>query len=264
MACRAVTFDFNGTLSDDEEILFGVYAALFAEHGRPLARDEYYARLAGLSEHEIVRAWLGERDDLDAIVRERIDRYRAAVTDGTTVPETMRAAVRFAAGRVPVAVVSGATRAEIEPVVAAAGIAGCFRAIVDDSDVAHGKPHPESSQLAVSSLARQVWSRPRSSPSRTPRPASPPPRRPASAASRSPGRSRRSACGWRTRSSRRSTSRCSAVCSAEPPVKHRGLSPVFHARAGREAPFSRRCPAGAPRGRPGRRPRPRRTRAGPG
>jgi HAD superfamily hydrolase (TIGR01509 family) len=154
MACRAVTFDFNGTLSDDEEILFGVYAGLFAEHGRPLGRDEYYARLAGLSEHEIVRAWLGNRDDLEAIVRERIDRYRRAVTDGATVSEAMRAAVRLAASRVPVAVVSGATRAEIEPVVAAAGLAGCFHAIVDDGDVAHGKPHPESYELAVSILAR--------------------------------------------------------------------------------------------------------------
>jgi beta-phosphoglucomutase-like phosphatase (HAD superfamily) len=156
MPCRAVTFDFNGTLSDDEEILFGVYAALFAEHGRPLRRNQYYARLAGLSEHEIVRAWLGDRDDLDEIVRERIDRYREAVTDGTTVSETMRAAVRFAASRVPVAVVSGATRAEIEPVVAAAGLAGCLRAIVDDADVARGKPHPESYELAVSILARHA------------------------------------------------------------------------------------------------------------
>ena len=156
MTCRAVTFDFNGTLSDDEEILFGVYAALFAEHGRPLGREVYYARLAGLSEHEIVRAWLGDRDDLDAIVRERIDRYRGAVTDGTTVSEAMRAAVRFAAARVPVAVVSGATRAEIEPVVAAAGLSDCFRAIVDDGDVARGKPHPESYELAVSILARDV------------------------------------------------------------------------------------------------------------
>jgi beta-phosphoglucomutase len=156
MACRAVTFDFNGTLSDDEEILFGVYAGLFAEHGRPLARDEYFAHLAGLSEHEIVRAWLGDREDLDAIVRERIDRYRSAVTDGATVSEPMRAAVRFAASRVPVAVVSGATRAEIEPVVAAAGLAGCFRTIVDDSDVARGKPHPESYELAVSILARDA------------------------------------------------------------------------------------------------------------
>ncbi|HET7171782.1 MAG TPA: HAD family phosphatase [Gaiellales bacterium] len=153
MTCRAVTFDFNGTLSDDEEILFGVYAGLFAEHGRPLGRDEYFDRLAGLSEHEIVRTWLGDRDDLEAIVRERIDRYRRSVTDGATVSDAMRDAVRLAASRVPLAVVSGATRSEIEPVVAAAGLAGCFRAIVDDGDVARGKPHPESYELAVSILA---------------------------------------------------------------------------------------------------------------
>ena len=153
MPCRAVTFDFNGTLSDDEDILFGVYAALFAEHGRPLGRDDYFTRLAGLSEHEIVRAWLGDRDDLEAVVRVRIDRYRAAVTDGSTVSERIRAAVRHAAARLPVAVVSGATRAEIEPVVAAAGLAGCFCAIVDGEDVTHGKPHPESYELAVGILA---------------------------------------------------------------------------------------------------------------
>lgn len=156
MACRAVTFDFNGTLSDDEDVLFGVYAELFAEHGRPLGRDEYFARLAGLSEHEIVRSWLGDRDDLEAIVRERIDRYRAAVTDRSTVSEGMRAAVRLAASRVPVAVVSGATRAEIEPVVAAAGLDGAFCAIVDGEDVTHGKPHPESYELAVSLLGRHA------------------------------------------------------------------------------------------------------------
>jgi HAD superfamily hydrolase (TIGR01509 family) len=156
MLCRAVTFDFNGTLSDDEEILFGVYAALFAEHGRPLGRDDYFTRLAGLSEHEIVRAWLGDRDDLESIVRVRIDRYRLAVTDGATVSEQMRAAVRYAASRVPVAVVSGATRAEIEPVVAAAGLAGCFCGIVDDGDVAHGKPHPESYETAVGLLGRHA------------------------------------------------------------------------------------------------------------
>ena len=149
MPCRAVTFDFNGTLSDDEEILFGVYAALFAEHGRPLGRDEYFARLAGLSEREIVRGWLGDRGDLESLVSERIDRYRAAVTDRSTVSEGMCAAVRFAASLVPVAVVSGATRAEIEPVVAAAGLGDAFCAIVGGEDVAHGNPHPESYEIAV-------------------------------------------------------------------------------------------------------------------
>ena len=156
MPCRAVTFDFNGTLSDDEEILFGVYAALFADHGRPLGPDEYFARLAGLSEREIVRTWLGDRNDLASIVRERIDRYRAAVTDGSTVSDAMRAAVRLAASRVPVAVVSGAARAEIEPVVAAAGLGEAFCAIVDGEDVVHGKPHPESYERAVGLLGRHA------------------------------------------------------------------------------------------------------------
>jgi len=50
--------------------------------------------------------------------------------------------VRYAAGRVPVAVVSGAARAEIEPVVTAAGLAGLLAAIVAAEDVAAGKPDP--------------------------------------------------------------------------------------------------------------------------
>ena len=35
MSVRAVVFDFNGTLSDDEPILLRIYQELFAEHGRP-------------------------------------------------------------------------------------------------------------------------------------------------------------------------------------------------------------------------------------
>jgi beta-phosphoglucomutase-like phosphatase (HAD superfamily) len=42
MAFGAVIFDFNGTLSDDEPILYRVYAEMFAEHGRPLSEREYY------------------------------------------------------------------------------------------------------------------------------------------------------------------------------------------------------------------------------
>lgn len=55
----------------------------------------------------------------------------------------MREAVRYAAARVPLAVVSGAFRAEIEPVLEAAGLDSLFRALVTADDVARGKPHPE-------------------------------------------------------------------------------------------------------------------------
>jgi beta-phosphoglucomutase-like phosphatase (HAD superfamily) len=55
----------------------------------------------------------------------------------------VRQAVRYAAERVPLAICSGAARAEIEPVVEAAGLADCFRVIVSSDDVVRGKPDPE-------------------------------------------------------------------------------------------------------------------------
>jgi beta-phosphoglucomutase len=141
MPVRAVVFDFNGTLSDDEPILLRIYQELFAEHGRPLTAEEYYAELSGLSEEEIIGSWLGHVDD--ALIAERISRYRALVSGGGTVYPGVRDAVRYAAERVPVAVCSGAFLEEIEPVVAAAGLAPYVRTIVTADHVKHGKPHPE-------------------------------------------------------------------------------------------------------------------------
>jgi beta-phosphoglucomutase len=147
---RAVVFDFNGTLSDDEPILCEIYRELFAEYGRPLSQQEYYDRLAGLSDPEIVRTWLG-RDDA-GFVEQRVARYRAAVADGGTVAQATREAVRYAAERVPVAVVSGAARAEIEPVLQAAGLSPHVRVIVSSDDVGRGKPDPEGYSLALELL----------------------------------------------------------------------------------------------------------------
>ncbi len=153
---RAIVFDFNGTLSHDEPVLLAIYQQLFAEHGRPLTEAEYVSALAGNTEEAIVGGWLGvDGDELERIVEERIERYRA-VADGSTISDATRTAVRHAAEHVPLAVVSGAYRREIEPVVGAAGLAGCFRAIVAADDVTHGKPHPEGYLLAASLLGESL------------------------------------------------------------------------------------------------------------
>jgi beta-phosphoglucomutase len=144
MPIAAVVFDFNGTLSDDEPVLCEIFVGLFAEHGRSMSAQEYFDRLAGLSDPEIVRAWLGnDHPDVQAVIDERVRRYREAVADGSSVHRHTREAVRYAAERVPLAICSGAARAEIEPVVRAAGLAPLFRTIVTSDDVVHGKPDPE-------------------------------------------------------------------------------------------------------------------------
>ena len=155
MPCRAVIFDFNGTLSDDEPILYEIYARLFAEHGRPLTEADYFGHLAGLSDPEIVHRWLGRRDDAETVVHERVNRYREAVADGSTIHAEVRRALAHAAARVPVAIVSGAAAAEILPVVAAAGLSDVFVAIVTSDDVEHGKPHPEGYLVALEHLRQR-------------------------------------------------------------------------------------------------------------
>ena len=146
-------FDFNGTLSDDEPLLFAILADLFAEQGRPLSEEVYYEQLAGLSDPEIVRTWLGEDNPaVDGVLAERIARYRAIVADGSTIPERAREAVGHAAGRVPVAVVSGAHREEVIPALEAAGLAEAVAIVVTIDDVGRGKPDPAGYLLALELL----------------------------------------------------------------------------------------------------------------
>jgi beta-phosphoglucomutase-like phosphatase (HAD superfamily) len=156
MPTRALIFDFNGTLSDDEDVMELVTAEALAPHATPPTHEEYVARLAGLSDEAMVREWLGDRPDIDRIVAERIEGYRRRVSDGATIGHTMREVVRFASSQAPVAIVSGAARAEIAPVIQAAGIEGLFTAVVTSDDVDHGKPHPEGYLVALERLREAV------------------------------------------------------------------------------------------------------------
>lgn len=150
---RALAFDFNGTLSHDEPILYAVYRDMFAARDRPLSESDYFGTLAGLSEETIIGRWLGvDGDELAELVEERIERYLALAGDGNTLSPAVREAVAYAADRVPVAVVSGAFRREIEPGLAGAGIADRISVLVAADDVERGKPDPESYRRAVSLL----------------------------------------------------------------------------------------------------------------
>jgi beta-phosphoglucomutase len=149
----AIVFDFNGTLSDDEPLLARVYQEQFAELGRPITEAEYYEHLAGHTDEEMYTRWFGRADP--ALIEDRIARYNRLAADGSTVDVEMRAAIRFAAERLPVAIVSAAARSEIDPVVEAAALGDLITVIVSQDDVVNGKPDPECYLTAARLLAVQ-------------------------------------------------------------------------------------------------------------
>ena len=155
---RAIVFDFNGTLSNDEPLLSRIYVELMGSAGRPLTDSMYRRELAGNTDERIFGSWLGLAESsarVAELTRERIARYCELAADGSTIGHEVREAVRLAAEHVPVAVGSGAARAEIVPALAAAGLGAVVTTIVAAYDVVRGKPDPETYRLVVAELAAQ-------------------------------------------------------------------------------------------------------------
>jgi beta-phosphoglucomutase len=143
---RALLLDFNGTLSEDEPLLCRIFQELFADAGRPLSEDDYYAQLAGFSDREVIHRWLGR---YDPSLEQRKTRRYLELADGSTIAEEARAAVREAAERVAVGVVSGSVRAEIQPVLAAADLSSAITVLVTADDIRRSKPDPEGYLIAL-------------------------------------------------------------------------------------------------------------------
>jgi HAD superfamily hydrolase (TIGR01509 family) len=150
---KALLLDFNGTLSNDEGLLYEIYAAMFSARGRPLDRATYVASLAGRSDDEIFHSWLGSGADVTALTAERVDRYVDAVSDGGTISEPTRAAVAFAAAHVLIGIVTSARRDEVLTVVRAARLDRFVSTYVCVEDVVEPKPHPEPYAAACLHLA---------------------------------------------------------------------------------------------------------------
>lgn len=159
---RAVLFDFNGTLSDDEPILERVFGEIFMAYlGWRLPVEEYYRRFAGRSDREIVEIAVTERAGglpgneplVERLLALRRERYLQLVAQECPVRGHTEALVRaLAAGGRALGIVTGAQRSDVDFVLGLSGVVDCFRVVVAAEDVARGKPDPEGFLSAAERL----------------------------------------------------------------------------------------------------------------
>lgn len=147
---RAVIFDFNGTLSDDEPILEEIFTDLFsAELGWEMSPEEYRRELLGHSDREIIQIAVdrhgdGSPEQVEAILELRGNRYQNMVAARSPItPHACELVERLAAARVPMAIVTGAQRADVEAVLRASLVGEFIKILVAEEDVVTGKPDPE-------------------------------------------------------------------------------------------------------------------------
>jgi beta-phosphoglucomutase len=144
----AVIFDFNGTLSDDEPILYRIFGELFATHlGWTMTAQEYQRDLLGHSDREIIEkavARHGPGADVEHLLQLRKQRYRDVVVDDNPIrPDTVELVRLLAANDVPMAIVTGAQRDDVMAVLVNSPVGDFIDIVVAEEDVRRGKPDPE-------------------------------------------------------------------------------------------------------------------------
>lgn len=166
MNLRALIFDFNGVIVNDEPVHMAMFQKVLAEEGIALSRQEYYAKYLPMSDRECLAAVLRDkgREANDGLIERLAERkaeyYRQEVARGLNLFPGAADFIRQAARRYPLAIASGARRDEIEMILQNAGLLGCFSALVSAEEVARGKPDPECYLLALEKLNRALAAQP--------------------------------------------------------------------------------------------------------
>jgi len=152
---RAVLFDFNGVLLDDESYHWRAFREVLGPLGVGLSRARYNARYLVFDDKSALAAMLRDAGlrgvSLPNLLRRKRRVYRGLARRLRIDPRAARL-VRDVARRVPIAVVSGAARSEVRGALRRAGLTGQFGAIVTAEDVKRPKPWPDGYRLALRRL----------------------------------------------------------------------------------------------------------------
>lgn len=160
---RAILFDFNGVLVDDEPIHLRLFQKVLAEEGFSLSAVDYYDHYVGFDDRSCFAAVLeerGERPDLPRLMRlvARKAAYYRDLIRRQGYPWFAGAidlVEEASAAGLMLGVISGALREEVEGALAEIGLRRRFKVLVTAEDVTAGKPDPECYRLGLERLNSQ-------------------------------------------------------------------------------------------------------------
>jgi beta-phosphoglucomutase len=155
---RAILFDFNGVILNDEPIHLSSMQSALRLIGIELTEEAYWREYHPLDDirclekacliHGVSLPEEQQRHVLDEKVRLYLESMNGRFPLFPGAPELVRAA----AARYPLAIASAARREEIVGALEATGLGRCFRTVVACEDFVTGKPHPDSYLFALSRL----------------------------------------------------------------------------------------------------------------
>ena len=145
---RAILFDFNGVIIDDEPLHLKAYREALRPEGVALTDADYYECL-GMDDVTFARAAFERAgqtpadEQIQAVIRRELELHREMIKDELPLFPGVVTFIKAASRVWPLAVVSMATRDEIEYVLGRAKLADHFAAVVSAEDVPAGRCKPD-------------------------------------------------------------------------------------------------------------------------
>src|SRR6266851_4139693 len=145
---KAILFDFNGVIIDDERIHLKAYREVLSGEGVSLSGEEYFPCL-GMDDAAFVRAAFARagRPLTDEVMRAVIDRehelHRAFIREELPVSPGVVTFIKAAARQFQLGIVSMAERGEIDHVLALASLQNLFSVFVSAEPGLKHKPAPD-------------------------------------------------------------------------------------------------------------------------
>jgi beta-phosphoglucomutase-like phosphatase (HAD superfamily) len=158
---RALIFDFNGVLADDDPIHMEALRQVSEEEGLSFSDDEYLDKYLPLNDWDCFKLLFAAHSrslppaKLDELIHRKSVYYFQAIAQKSVLFARAAEAVKAATERCPLAIASGARAEEIRHILAQGTLQDCFRAIIAAEDVQFGKPHPEPFLRAYEKLKEQ-------------------------------------------------------------------------------------------------------------
>jgi len=160
---RAIVFDFNGVIVDDEPIHFEATKRVLGEIGIEVSRSRYNTEFLGCNDRECLETAIVQHtrkpiraSDLEEIVNRKSQYYFNLTRDGPPFVPGAIDFIRQVSGDFSLAIASGALRIEIEHVLAVGGLTRFFSVIISADDVSSSKPDPEGFNSAIAALDSQL------------------------------------------------------------------------------------------------------------
>lgn len=157
---KAIFFDFNGVIIDDERIHLKAYREVLQADDVQLTDEDYFASL-GMDDEAFVRAAYGrvKRPLTDEVMHDQIRRehelHRAMITSDLPVPAGVITFIKAASRRYQLGIVSMAERSEIDYLIELAGLSQMFDVIVSAGPGLKHKPAPDSYLRGLELLNQQ-------------------------------------------------------------------------------------------------------------